>query len=164
MSYEFVVRFDEALCRRAVARYWQGQFGWRTVIELIAGIAILIFIAPYTVGWVTGAFGAVLFIYALLGSYAYFSQRKRILDVFRRMENPEASWVLNDAFLATRSSLGYSELAWSNIAELWKFDDLWLIFVAKNAFSTLPLVGVSTDARIFLENKIVASGGRIRSF
>ena len=110
MNYEFVVRFDEAHCRRAVACYWKRQFGWKTVADIVVGIAILVFIAPYSIELLSGALGASLFIFASLSTYAYFYQQKRILDIFRRMENPEASWTLNDSFLATRSSLGYSEI------------------------------------------------------
>ena len=164
MAHELVLRFDEATCRAAVARYWQGQFGWRTIIELSIGAVILIVAATYSKGWLTGALGAVVFMYAALSLYAYVYQRKRILDLYRMMNDPEVRWTLNENSLATKSSVGYSEMPWSSITELWKFSDLWLLFLARNAFITLPLNGVSDDAKAFLESKIASPQGKVRYF
>ena len=164
MSYELVLRFDEASCRAAVARYWQGQFGWRTIVEVSIGTVILIVAATYSMGWLTGALGALVFMYAALSFYAYAYQRKRIFGLCRMMKDPEVRWTLNENSLATKSSVGQSEMPWSSITELWKFNDIWLLFVSRNAFITLPLDGVSDSAKAFLESKIVSPQGKVRNF
>ena len=54
-------------------------------------------------------------------------------------------------------------LKWPAIKQLWKFQDLYLLFIYKNRprFITIPTDSLNKETRMFIENKIKEHGGNV---
>lgn len=163
MSYEITVTYTPAIVRRAVRRFWFRFIAWHGFASV--AVAIGVFVSLLAAGrddWLVGVFGVLSLLLVLMGSGVYFTYLRRSLAVLRAMKEPKAVFRLTDERFGSESDVGKGELSWTAIKEIWAFPEVWLLFVAKNQFITLPIADVSDDARTFLRERVTASGGTVR--
>jgi hypothetical protein len=66
------------------------------------------------------------------------------------MGEPHATLELSEAELRVSSRSGTFAAPWSTFADLWQFDEFWLLIVGQGQFMTLPTADLSEEAREFL--------------
>ena len=109
----------------------------------------------------TGMIGSMTIIFAIAIAGVYHSLLKRSLGALA----PNASMdivfrVTDDCFIVT-SPTSESRLSWVTIKKVWRFKDLWLLFVGPSKFVMLPTAVLSDDIESFIVDKIRAGGGRV---
>jgi hypothetical protein len=154
--------YSEELVKRATMRFWVRLIGWHGfAVTALMAIAIAYLFASGDTSWYVTLSGCVLALALVVGSAAYFVYRHRALTTLRRMSRPTASITLTDAGLSTKSDLGGGDLSWRAITRVWRFPEVWLLFVAKGSYFTIPTEALTDEVRKFIETKVHEHGGRI---
>jgi hypothetical protein len=156
------LRYSEALVRSAVAAFWWRTVGWKLVLAFLAVAACLGYmLAVGNRSWFVGATGAVLVLgLALLGTL-YFVHLRSSLGRFHRMKTKEATLKADSNKLTLASDVGASELEWSAVSAVWRFEEFWLLFFSRAQFVTLPLADVDAKAREFIVERVRTNGGSV---
>ena len=77
------------------------------------------------------------------------------------MKIPEATLELGEERFSVKSDVGYSEIEWSLISHIWRFDKVWLIFFSAGEFMTLPIAEFTQESKLFIISKAKAKGAKI---
>jgi hypothetical protein len=160
---ELKLHYSEALVRRAVRSFWWRVTGWLYVIAIL--LMLFSFSAALLRGdrsWWVGAIGTALVLGIIFGLTLYLVHIRGSLSRFRRMRIPEATLAYSEEGFRITSDVGSSELAWSAVTELWRFDDFWLLFLSKAQFITLPAADLDAEVRDFMLHKAQACGTKVR--
>jgi hypothetical protein len=75
------------------------------------------------------------------------------------METPEAEFRFTDDRIGIESDIGWTELSWKMIEKVWKYPTVWLVFIAKQGYVTLPAAGIDEESQQFITRKIQQNGG-----
>lgn len=159
---EIRAQYNEALIGIATKRFWVRFIGWHGFLVvgiLAASVAYLLLVegaSALAIGF-SGVLGLAIFV----GSSVYFVYRNRALATFRRMEKPEAIIGLDPEGISTRSDLGGGDLKWRAITKVWVFPEVWLLFVSKGMYITIPTDSMTPDAQSFIREKVEEHGGRV---
>ena len=157
------LRYDEALLRAAVLRFWWDGVGWRLVAAGIVVAACLVFLLGRgDRSWFVGVLATVLGLAVAFVVALYAVHYREALRKFRAMGAPEATLTATDASFTLASGAGTSTLAWSTVAEIRRYPQFWLLLFSAAQFVTLPLADFPPAARAFVEQRVAAAGGRIR--
>jgi len=161
--YETTLIYDESIVRRAVWCYWRRSLGagyWGALVLVLASFVVLQLQGPND--WVVIALAVTLAVALGFAALLYFVHHRASMARFRRLSPPSARFVADAETLAFSSSVGEVKLQWSVVKELWKFNDLWLILYDRSGFNVLPLSCMPDAMRDFVEERIRATGGRVR--
>ena len=159
---EVTLHYSEALLRRAVKAFWWRTTGWLYVIAIL--LLLFAFGAALWRGdrsWWVGALGTVLGIGIAFAVSIYWVHLRGSLTRFRRMRSPESTFGLGEEGFRVTSDLGTSELAWSTVTEIWRYDDFWLLFFSRAQFITLPAADLDAEAREFILGKAQECGIKV---
>jgi hypothetical protein len=104
----------------------------------------------------------VVGLFALVGVGVFFIHWQRALLGLRILDPPESMWTLTEKAVAQRSSMGESTLPWEALHEVWRFDNLWLLFWGKGVYSMIPVAQFPREARDLVERRVRESGGDVR--
>ncbi len=80
---------------------------------------------------------------------------------FLALEQHIANLELTDSKIIISSNLGYSEVPWSAVTEIWGSERLWLLLFSKAQFITLPFASLSDDLQKFLLDRAATNGVKI---
>jgi hypothetical protein len=158
----FTVRYTREACWISALRYWQRRLGARYAIELVIGVGLIVLATQGPYRWLEIAITVAVSIFALLGAGLLVIHWRRALAGLAALDPPESTWILTEEVVGQRSSLGESAIAWTSLAELWKFEDVWLLIWGRDVYSTIPIAQFPRQARQFVERRVRESGGRIR--
>ena len=158
----FTVRYTEAHCLASAWRYWQRRLGMRYALELAIGSGLYVLARQGPYRWIEVALLVVVGIFALVGAGVFLLHWQRARLGLKALNPPLSTWVLSEATVAQRSSLGESAIPWGSVQELWQFPDLWLLIWGRDVYSTLPAEQLPYDAREMIRRRVSESGGRIR--
>ncbi|MBU1412480.1 YcxB family protein [Myxococcota bacterium] len=161
--YETTLIYEESVVSRAVRCYWRRSLGvgyWIALLMVVVSLGVLL--VQGTQAWILVTLTATTVLAVGFAALFFIVHYRSSLGRFRRMVPPEAKFAVDDETFAFTSSMGEAKLKWSVIRELWKFDDLWLILYAQGGFNVLPVAGVLKPMREFIEDRVKASGGKIR--
>jgi hypothetical protein len=156
------LRYSETLIRRAIGAFWFRVTGWRYFIAV--ALVLISFICSLAAGdrsWKIGISASILCLGVIFGVALYFVHYRASITKFRAMKRPEATFELGEEGFRIISDAGMSELAWSNIIEVWRFPDFWLLFFSRAQFLTFPLDEVDADTREFILGKIKSHDGKV---
>jgi hypothetical protein len=156
------LRYSEALVRSAVAAFWWRTVGWRFVLAFLAVMAYFGYmLAVGDRSWIAGAVGTVLVLGFAFLVTLYFVHLRSSLGRFRRMKTKEATLKADSDKLTLASDVGASELEWSAVSAVWRFEEFWLLFFSGAQFVTLPLADIDTRARDFILERVRTNGGSV---
>jgi hypothetical protein len=158
----FTVRYTREACWISALRYWQRRLGMRYAIELVIGVGLIVLATQGPYRWLEIAITVAVSIFALLGAGLLVIHWRRALAGLAVLRPPESTWILTEEAVGQRSSLGESAIAWTSLAELWKFEDVWLLIWGRDVYSTIPIAQFPRQARQFVERRVRESGGKIR--
>lgn len=156
------LKYSEKFIREAVRSYWL-----RTVGPVFPAVSLLLaaFIIYRAVNgdrsWFIGALGAVVVIGGSVMIASYFVHLSRSLARLRRMKKPEATLELGEERFKVASDVGASEIQWSLIKQLWRFEHAWLLLFSGNEFMTLPTDGLSEESKKFIVARVKETGAKI---
>jgi hypothetical protein len=121
-------------------------------VLLWAGIGVLWLVAAWD--WYTVALstGAVIVLILFIGVYLF--HRHRALEHLARLEEGAVEFHFEEEGLGIASSLGTSMLKWSTFERVWKFPDLWLLFISKQQYLVLPVDALPAEALERVDAKV----------
>ena len=159
---QITAEYTESLVKRATMRYWSRLIGWHgfAAIALVSGLVIF-FLVTADYSWHLAVMSTLLFLAVVSAASVYLVQRHRALSTLRRMPEPKATIGFTDAGVSTRSGLGGGHIAWAVVTRVWTFPEVWLLFVAKGIYITIPVISLSDDIQEFVKKKVREHGGRI---
>jgi hypothetical protein len=154
--------FTREVVRAAVRAYL-----WRTVgtrFWVVCG-ALLVYLcvrlASGDRSWYVGALGAIVVIALAFPAFGYRVQLRHGMARLEAMGTPEATLELGDERLRIASGAGAAEFPWSEVKQVWRRDQLWLVELKAGGYFTLPLSGVDGEALRFLVERVSAAGGKV---
>jgi hypothetical protein len=156
------LKYSEQFIKEAVRSYW-----WRTIGPLFPAVSLLLaaIVIYRTINgdwsWFIGVLGAVVIIGAAVMIASYFVHLNRSLARLRRMTTPEATLELGEERFRVISDVGASEIQWSLIKQVWRFEHAWILLFSGNEFMTLPIDGVSKQSKEFITERAKANGAKI---
>ena len=159
---EVEVKYSEALIRKATIRFWVRFIAWDgflAVAVLAMTVAYLAISGDRT--WVIGFLGGLLLLVVVIGGAVYFTYLRRALAALRQMPSQTAIFSFDDKGVSCRSDLGSSQLNWSAIVKLWRFNEVWLLFVSKGVYMTLPTDCLTDETRQLILTKLAACGSKV---
>ena len=156
------LKYSEPFIKETIRAYW-----WKNIGPLFPVIAILltVFVIYRIVegdrSWFVGGLGTLVIISFTVITASYFVHLKRALSRLRRMKTPEAKLELGEDRFKVASDIGSSEIEWSLITNLWRFEHAWLLFFSGSEFMTLPVDGISAESKAFIIKKAEENGAKI---
>ena len=101
---------------------------------------------------------AVLDLIAIMTYYRYAQNNMR---AWRKKEEHVSKWEIGEGGVKIVGELATSELKWRAFEKIWKYPDVWLLFVAKHQFLILPTKVGTPELLDFIDHWIkIGSGGR----
>lgn len=149
------VRYTRETVLRATRRFWKRHFGWRGLMAFVllgAGVALLWRLAADD--WYTIALSTATGMVPLLFVTVYFVHRHRVLLSLARLADGAVEFRFEEDGLSVASSLGTSTLKWTTFDRLWKFPDLWLLFISKQQYLVLPVGEIPSEALELVEARV----------
>jgi hypothetical protein len=154
--------YSEALIARATKRFWVRTVGWHgfTAAGVLALLTACLIVVEGASALAIGFAGFLAFAIAV-GSGVYFVYRNRALATFRRMRAPDVVIKLSEDAISTRSDLGGGDASWRAITKVWEFPEVWLLFVAKGMYFTIPTDSMTSEQQSFIRARVRDNGGKV---
>ncbi len=156
------LKYSEQFIKDAIRRYW-----WKNIGPVLPSVSLLL--AAFVIyrafagdrSWFIGFIGAFVVIAIATMVISYFVHLRRSLSRLRRMKIPEATLELSEESFKVSSDVGASEIQWSLIKQIWRFENAWLLLFTGSEFITLPTDGLSDEAKAFITERAKAYGAKI---
>jgi hypothetical protein len=160
MQYQATLHFSEALMKKAVRAFWWRLTGWKYIVTvLLLGIG-LFFLDQKS--WYFNIVAIIVYLGCILPIMVYISHYRNGMKKFKAVKDHQVIMTAEEETFTLQSALGHSTLKWSAIQKVWQYPEFWLIFYSKAQFNTLPIRDISPDMQQFIQQQIVAVGGKIK--
>ncbi|MCP5127505.1 MAG: YcxB family protein [Gammaproteobacteria bacterium] len=158
----YKLKYSEALIREGISAYWRKQIGitFPLVAVLLSAYCGYLVVAGNH-SWLVGVLGTVVVIAFATMAASYFVHLSRSLKRLRRMKSPEAILELSEERFKITSDIGSSEIQWSLVRKLWRFENIWLLFFSGGEFMFIPVAELPSEIRAFIEMRLVANNAEI---
>lgn len=158
----YKLKYSETLIREGILAYWRKQIGILFPLVTVLLTAYLAYLlATGNRSWLVGVLGTVIFLAFITMAASYVVHMGRSLKRLRRMKRPEAVLELGEERFKVTSDIGSSEIQWSLVRKLWRFENIWLLFFSGSEFMSIPVAELPAEARSFIEARLVANGAEI---
>lgn len=161
-SHQVTVIITREIVQKAARRFVRRYLLRGSASDLVfIGIGLILGLAgvisrELTIAWIIGGLALLILIYVSALNYVRLARSK-----FVAMTDPHVNYSLTEKTVSTKSDLGSMEAPWRTITEIWKFDDVWLLFFGSHGYSTFPASLVAPEVALFLEKQVRAHGGKV---
>jgi hypothetical protein len=149
------VKYTRASMLQATACFWKRFFGLKGLAVVVASwvcLGLLWTVAAHD--WLTIALLTSAVLIQVLGVGVYFAYRHRVLANLARLDDGVMEFQFDEEGLGLSSSLGTSMLKWATFERLWKFPDVWLLFISKQQYIVLPVDQLPSDALDLVDSRV----------
>ena len=149
------VKYTRASMLQATTCFWKRFFGLKGLAVLVAlwvCVGLLWTAAPRD--WLTIALVTSAVLVQILAIGVYLSHRHRVLANLARLDDGVMEFRFGEEGLGLSSSLGTSMLKWATFERLWKFPDVWLLFISKQQYIVLPVDQLPSDALDQVDSRV----------
>ncbi len=159
MDREITVRYSPELIKFAVWQFWVRSVGLGGFVSFaVALLAFVYFLIAGDRSWLLGFLGALVGLCLILGVLSYNIYLSRSMEKFKRMDTPKAKFRFTDDRIGIESDIGWTELSWKMIEKVWKYPEVWLVFIARQGYITLPTAELDEELQQFITRKVQESG------
>jgi hypothetical protein len=163
MTRTVALHLSEPLLRRAVCRFWSRAVGWGGTAAFVFAVAMFSYLlAKGDRSWEIGVFGTLLLLMVGTAAALYFVHYRAAVGKLRLMKIPEVTVEMTPERLKITADSGVGELIWPAIKEVWRFDEVWLLFLSRAQFITFPLADLDAETREFILERVRSGGGKIK--
>lgn len=160
--YEVSVRYDESVINEGAALFWLKKLRGLFLLTVAFGLAVAVLTYRGALEvWFGSVFVSLGLVLALIMYAGFRSLRSRSMAVFREMESKITLWTFTESALSTRNDIGVAEIKWKLLSGLIKADKVWLLLYKNGSYSVFPVIDVELPIRDFIEDRVVAHGGKI---
>lgn len=161
MDREITVRYSPELIKFAVWKFWARSIGLGGFVAFaVTSVAFVYFLVSEDRSWLLGFLAAVVGLCLIIGILSYFIYLNRSMEKFKRMEVPTAKFRFTDERIGIESNIGWTELSWKMIDKVWKYPSVWLVFIAKQGYVTLPTADLDEELKQFITLQVKESDGK----
>lgn len=162
MDREVTVSYSRELIKFAVWKFWTRTIGLSGfgVFAIVCVAFILVFLSGDR-SWLLGFLAATIGFCLVIGFLSYFIYLRRSMEKFNRMETPTAKLRFTDERVGIESDIGWTELSWKVIEKIWQYPSVWLVFIAKQGYITLPTANLDDELKQFIALKVRENNGGI---
>jgi len=150
-----IVKYTRASMLRATTCFWKRFFGPKGLAALVAlwvCVGLLWTVAPRD--WLTIALLTSAVLVQILAMGVYLNHRHRVLASLDRLDDGVMEFRFDEEGLGLSSNLGTSMLKWATFERLWKFPDMWLLFISKQQYIVLPVDQLPSDALDLVDSRV----------
>ena len=157
-TYKLV--YTEALIKKGVRAYWRKQVGiaYPLVAVGLTGYFFYLLESGYR-SWPLGVIGLVAFLSFALIVAIYIIHLRSSMTAFDKMTDQQGEIGLSGDRIKLSSEVGTTEIRWSFIRRIFRFDAFWVIEFDGSGFVILPLDNLPESARSFIEAKVTEHRG-----
>ena len=162
MEHQVTVNYNAQIINASVWNFWFKTFSYNILIGFIllsVGVALWVLLDSKT--WLTATLIALSVVLMIVTIAIFFVYRGRSLRMFQQMESPTALWKFTEEAVSAESDVGSSQFKWSVVKKLYKFNTCWLLMYVNRTYSILPLADIPQNVRDFIEQQILAHGGKV---
>lgn len=162
MGHEVSYEASDDLVKYCTTRYFLKRSAKRDLLGVtLIGIGVGLswhngFNEWYEVALATGGAVAVLM---LTGAWLVY--RHRMLSGIRECKDRTIRLRFEPESLFAESELGQSQLKWSAVKKIWRFDRAWLVFFSNTSYLMIPTAALNTDAAAYLVDRVKENGARV---
>ena len=162
MNREITVSYSPELIKFAVWKFWTRNIGLKNfVIFAVVCVAFILVLWGGDRSWFLGFLGAAIVFSFGIGCMSYYMSLRNSMEKFNRMETPTAKFRFTDERIGIESNIGWTELSWKMIEKIWEYPSVWLVFIAKQGYVTLPTANLDDELKQFIVRKVRESNGGI---
>lgn len=155
MNREITASYSRELVKFVVWKFWTRSIGLSGFAAFAALCIAFIFV--FIIGdrsWLLGFLGAAVVFTLGIGGASYFIYLNRSMEKFNRMETPTAKFHFTDEGIGIESDIGKNQLSWKMIEKIWEYPAVWLVFIAKQGYITLPTANLDDELQQFIVEKV----------
>lgn len=159
MAFQVEYAYTREFARKASARFLARYF--RPALLLLVGLAVVALIALLSGvghGLAYAALVAPLLYLVIWNRYVHRSEK-----VAMDLRDPQIKLTADESGFTLQSIDHTSTLAWSRMKEVWKFDDVWLLFPygVGSAYTAIPTSALSGGAAEFITARLAENRTKI---
>ncbi len=163
MTRTVTLHLSEPLLRRAVWRFWSRAVGWAGAAAFVLAVAMFSYLlATGDRSWEIGVYGTLLLLMVATAVALYLVHYRAAIGKLRLMKVPEVTIEMTPERLRITADSGVGEIIWPAIKEVWRFDEVWLLFLSRAQFITFPLADLDAEARDFILDRVRSGGGKVK--
>ena len=163
MEFRLTVVKTPHAVRAGVFRFWARFCGRDFLIAL--ALSLITGFGWTVLGWhqwyVAATAGlSLLFIFGMLTLLVVSLYRG--YKALREIEDPREHWTFDEDGLVQGSERGELAHAWSSVSRLWRYGDVWLLFLGGDDYSILPRKSMTPMVEAFISRKVSTAGGKVK--
>lgn len=148
MQREVTVTYTPEIIKFAVWKFWTCSIGLGAFIAFISlCIAFFVILMNGDRSWLLGFVGASVLVCAFVLVLTYFVCLNRSMDKFKQMEKPTANFSFSNDYIGIESDMGKVELSWKLLEKIWQYPSVWLVFLEKQSYITLPTESIDEELK-----------------
>lgn len=160
MNREITAGYSRELVKFAVWKLWTRSIGPSgfAAFAVVCSAFVLVFLLGDR-SWFLGFLGAAIIFCLDIGGASYFIYLNRSMAKFNRMATPTATFHFTTEGIAMESDIGKTQVSWKMIEKVWEYPSVWLVFIAKQGYITLPAVNLDDELKQFIAGKVRENNG-----
>ncbi len=171
MDVTITINATEAYLMLGQRRYWLRRLGWWqvNVMPVILGpmlFVVLVSCFPFRLTerpWLTLLLLVVCCAIPVgfrLGLQMWTT--RAIRRAIAKWGEYQATIRLTDASVYDRSPYAEHDYPWDKFEQVWRFDDVWLLFLSPRLFYLLPADQITPEVGEFIVGKVRENGGKVK--
>lgn len=144
----FEVAYTEAMVAKAARTFLTRRVPLRSlavlVVIVLGSAGLLLWSGERS--WIVGVLISVPLLCALMAAAVWRAQLLQARARLQRMDPKTASICLGPDGLSVSSSLGYTEVPWRMVTEVWVCPGFWMVFTAPNSYNIVPTASIPAAA------------------
>jgi len=159
VAFQVQYAYTREFARRASGRFLGRYF--RPALLLLVGLAVFALIA--LLNGVGHGLAYAALVAPLLYYVVWLRYVRRAEKIAMDLRDPQIKLTADENGFTLQSVDHTSTLAWSRMKEVWKFDDVWLLFPygVGSAYTAIPTSALAGGAGEFIAARLVESGTKI---
>jgi hypothetical protein len=148
--------------KRGVMHFWLRFVNWHGFLALALSVVLFLYLLfTGERSWLLGVSGTVTLLGIIFALRLYFAYLGRALGRFERMKSKSVQITFTDESFSTTTDLGSGSVNWNNIRFIWRFPDVWLLFLEWNNFMSLPTENLDDEVKAFIVERVQGHGGKV---
>jgi hypothetical protein len=158
MQFETTYKYSQELVKKAYRYYmWRSSLGFHIGMLAFGALGFYLLFSERHSGF--GGFCLGVSVYYL---YGWIEGARRAKATPQRLADQEIRLKISEEELKFETNDFCSTAKWSAITAIWKFHEIWLLFIDYSGhYTIIPTSPLSDSAKSLMEQKVLENKGRV---